>query len=152
VAMCVRRDAAFVAPNNGPSTNTKHLACAADVAINYAVGFVPFANTAKFAIAATGFNTNLVQHFALGTSLVSAGPTAFNSLAPLGSAYQGQSLYSVFRRVGVPQLYHWYLLSIQAIACHLVQSVCIRGVWDLMKGHWFLEAKPGRARRGGSAK
>jgi hypothetical protein len=87
------------APSNGPSTNTKHLACAADVAINYAVGFIPFANTAKFAIAATGFNTNLVQHFALGTSLVSAGPTAFNSLAALGSAYQGITL-PAFKNAG----------------------------------------------------
>jgi hypothetical protein len=69
------------------------------VAINYAAGFLPFYNAAKFGLAAAGVNLNFVQNLTSGSSFLTAGPTTFNSLAALGSAYQGVTLQA-FKNAG----------------------------------------------------
>ena len=73
------------APNNG--VNTKHLACAADAAINFGLGFIPGYNAAKLIGQAAGLNYNFIQNGLSGKSIITAGPTPFSAAAALGSAY-----------------------------------------------------------------
>lgn len=57
-----------VAPNNG--ITKAQAACAADVTINYALGFVPGYNAAKLAFTVAGGNVNFVQNVMSGKSIV----------------------------------------------------------------------------------
>jgi hypothetical protein len=78
-------DVFCIAPSNG--VNTKHLACAADAAINFGLGFIPGYNAAKLIGQAAGLNFNFVQNGLSGKSIITAGPTPFSAAAALGSAY-----------------------------------------------------------------
>jgi hypothetical protein len=69
------------------------------VAINYAAGFIPGYNAAKFVLTAAGVNFNFVQNLTSGGSFITAGPTAFNSLAAGGSAYSAVS-FQAFKNAG----------------------------------------------------
>lgn len=57
-----------IAPSNG--ITKAQAACAADVAINYALGFVPGYNAAKLAFTVAGGNVNFVQNLVAGKSIV----------------------------------------------------------------------------------
>jgi len=57
-----------IAPNNG--ITKAQAACAADVAINYALGFIPVYNAAKLAFTVAGGNVNFVQNLVAGKSIV----------------------------------------------------------------------------------
>jgi len=81
-------------PNpNKPTTQTKRIACAADVAINYALGFIPGYNAVKFVAAAAGVSFNPVQNVLAGNSAITVGgPSVLGGLNALGSAYYAISL------------------------------------------------------------
>jgi hypothetical protein len=69
----------------------KSLACSADVAINFGLGFIPGYNAVKVAAALTGINFNPVEA-ALGyKSVITAGPS------PIQAAAGGTSAYSLYR-------------------------------------------------------
>jgi hypothetical protein len=81
--------ATLSAPNSGPSK--QQLACAADVAINFGLGFIPGYNAAKLIGTAAGVNFNFVQNVVSGNSVVTIGPS------PLSSLNAGASAYSLIR-------------------------------------------------------
>ncbi len=57
-----------LAPSNG--VTKAQAACAADVAINYGLGFIPGYNAAKLAFTVAGGNVNFVQNALSGKSIV----------------------------------------------------------------------------------
>ncbi len=59
-----------VAPNSGINITKAQAACAADVAINYGLGFIPGYNAAKAVFTLAGGNVNFVQNAMSGKSIV----------------------------------------------------------------------------------
>jgi len=82
-----------------PIMDATPTACAADVAINFALGFIPGYNAAKLVGQIAGLNFNFVQNITSGKSVITAGPSALGSLAALGSAYHLISL-EAFKAAG----------------------------------------------------
>ena len=66
-----------------------HPACATDVAINYALGFIPGYNALKLGGTLIGLNFNFVQNIISGKSVITVqGPTILGNLAGLADAYR----------------------------------------------------------------
>jgi hypothetical protein len=83
-----RNQAQAVEPNPlNSGINAKHLACAADVAVNFGLGFIPGYNAAKLVGTAAGLNFNFFQNRMSGKSIVTLGASPVGDLAALGSAY-----------------------------------------------------------------
>jgi hypothetical protein len=78
----------------------RQAACAADVAINYALGFIPGYNAAKFIASAAGINTHFIENGVNGTSFVTARPTALSGINALASAYSAISLQAFINAGG----------------------------------------------------
>jgi hypothetical protein len=94
--ICTTRFAASafgIAPNNTINITKAQAACAADVAINYGLGFIPGYNAAKLAFTVAGGNVNFVQNALSGKSIVtfnnpfSGNPSIFWGLNGLASGY-----------------------------------------------------------------
>ena len=73
------------APSSGMTK--KQAACAADVAINFGLGFIPGYNAVKLIGTAAGLNFNFVQNGMSGKSIITTGPTIFSSISALASGY-----------------------------------------------------------------
>jgi sulfite exporter TauE/SafE len=58
------------APNKGIGVTKAQAACAADVLINYGLGFIPGYNGVKLAATLAGANFNFVQNLTAGKSIV----------------------------------------------------------------------------------
>jgi len=81
------------APNSGINITKAQAACAADVAINYGLGFFPGYNAAKAVVTIAGGNFNFVQNGLAGKSIVtfnnpfSGSPNIFWGPNALASGY-----------------------------------------------------------------
>jgi hypothetical protein len=78
-------------PGTGGGPDTRKLACSADVAINFGLGFIPGYNALKLGAAFGGVSFNPVEGYLGYKSAVTLGPT------PIGAAAGAASAYSLYR-------------------------------------------------------